>query len=125
MQDVLVTGSRSLVGINYLKQYFQENGHFCSTIVYIESSEGILRIRYNQREGKELSESDFRALLKGDEDMGLLDIRPVADHFILNECDDKKFREDIDTIFFRSLGFEKQLRGLGEGIFRSHGKERP
>lgn len=118
VRDVLIVGSRSLAGIYYLRDYFKRNRNLASSIVYIEADKEILRERYNLREGKALTKVEFEKILKRDEDMGLLHIRPVADHLIFNDGNDKKFRSNIDEVFFSSMGFEKEQSGLGEGIFR-------
>src|SRR4051812_43447133 len=54
-RDLLVIGSRSIAGINYLRANIPVINGKPRKIIYIEASEDLLYDRYKRREGKEIT----------------------------------------------------------------------
>jgi len=118
-RDLLLIGSRSIDGINYLRENITVDNGRPKRIVYIEASERILYERYKKREGFDISLQDFKNILDKDRKMGVLSIRPYADWVIRNEGRIDDFESkcvDIQT----SLESDSSSK---EGQ-RSRGKER-
>lgn len=94
-KDLLVVGSRSISGIQYLKSNFPELRSIRSVVVYIDAEEEILYRRYCRRENRQVEVEEFRQLLDEDREMGLEEIRQVADFLIENNGSLKEFNREI------------------------------
>lgn len=80
---VLVIGMRSLKNIIDLKKMIPE---WKSIIIWIDvTSKDLLRKRYNHREDKNLTNSQFEKLLAIDESLGIQELKIAANYRLCNE----------------------------------------
>lgn len=98
---LLIVGSRSAQNINFIKGGV---GEADSHVLYIDSNESILKGRYEKREKRTLTDSEFSDILQKDRDMGLEDIKNIADVFVLNNGSEQEFEQNIlDTAKAKGL----------------------
>lgn len=72
---VILTGSRSLEGINFIKDYFSVEN---SQIIYIYASFEQLKRNYENREDIRLTDEQFKKILQDEKDMGLENLEEFA-----------------------------------------------
>jgi len=105
--DLLVVGSRSVSGINYLKSEVQHTSGYQDVIIFLDASEEILRRNYNQREGKEYSPEQFAEILEHDRKMGIDSIRSISDYVIRNEGTLQMLEAAIQSLIFGTLKYRR------------------
>lgn len=104
-QDIIIVGSRSLRGINYITQKVKTiNGHE-NIIIYIDAPFNILFSRYCEREKKQLAPMDFQKLLDDDDKNGLMNIIPYANVKMTNNGSLQQLKDEIENIMFNNLGY--------------------
>ena len=106
--DLLVVGSRSLDGINYLKEHVRHLSGFHDVIIYLNASEETLRRNYNLREKTEYTPDKFAAILQRDLDMGLGTVRNVADYLIRNEGSIEVLEAALHALIFGTLSCRRK-----------------
>ena len=108
IQDLIIVGSRSFGGIQYIIQRVPPFGTRKNVIVYVDAPEEILRERYCEREGTKLNPEEFGQLLDKDNQIGLAGIRPHADINILNSGSEKELVEKTRRVILAGLGYSLQ-----------------
>lgn len=99
-KGIIISGMRSAEYLLELKRLLSEYTQF---IIWIEVSDyEVLRERYNKREGKMLSNMEFRKLLEIDDSMGLAELKKLADLTLDNTS-------EIDTFYQEGLKAIKNL----------------
>ncbi len=107
IQDFIISGNRSVGGIQYIVDHFDIVGE--PTVIYVDADPEVLRSRYQQREGVIVSPEDFEAYLDRDYRMGLASVRRFATHLISNgDTTDDNLRRKMDAILFDELGHKKE-----------------
>lgn len=70
--SVVITGSRSLEGIQYIMANFPAKKIF---LFYLDADISLLKKNYENREGINISNDSFKNILLAEQDMGLLSLR--------------------------------------------------
>ncbi len=83
--DIILSGSRSVSGINYIARRLRAFTVYPAKIIYITAPLSRLRFRYCRREGIHISMSKFKKLLAVDRAMGIEEIRKRRDSTIKND----------------------------------------
>lgn len=96
-RDLLVVGSRSITGINYIKSRVISAGQR-SIIFYIDALKEVLYERYCRRENPESSREEFERILEKDIKIGLVGIKEIADYIIDNSGTQKEFEDKIQEL---------------------------
>jgi dephospho-CoA kinase len=107
-QDLLIIGSRSPQGINYLKEHVLRHNGKDVVILYLDAPESVLHMRYCMRENVDISLEEFRAILEKDKKLGLEDIKHMADVIMLNDGRPEHYLSEIEGLIFGRLGYERQ-----------------
>lgn len=113
IQDVVVTGNRSLEGVQYLAEYFEGTpiGEKPKTIIAVKTHFDNLFLRFrdrNRREGDAtISMEDFRTLTLSETRRGLEDILAVADHTLYNDYGRDEFVNTSVKFFEEILGMRR------------------
>ncbi|HEY1074706.1 MAG TPA: hypothetical protein VGE59_03355 [Patescibacteria group bacterium] len=76
--DLLILGSRSYPGIEYICAHTAPMNGFPCRILFIEASIEVMRTRFNAREGKGLSVEKFQKYIQRPSQQGIAGIRPYA-----------------------------------------------
>jgi len=106
-RDLVIVGSRSLKGIKYIIEKIPNFNGCKNFVVYIDAPAEILMQRYCDRENKQLTMDDFKALLERDIQIGLPSIVPVADIRILNSDSMQSLENAIQELIINQLGYAK------------------
>lgn len=94
--DVIIVGSRSMIGIEYLSTAFPRVNGRGRKVVYVDAPFELKRMRYNSREGTDLSPEDFKLLLGVDVQMGLETVHDKADILLWNDTDENGLRKCVE-----------------------------
>ena len=106
-RDLVVVGSRSITGIQYIIEKIPSFNGCKNFIVYIDASIDDLMQRYCDREGKRFSLDEFNALLERDVQIGLPSIISCADIRIFNNGSMQKLEEMTEKLIINQLGYKK------------------
>ncbi len=98
--DILIVGSRSIDGVEYLSTIFPKVNGRSRRIVYIDAPFSLKLKRYNVREGLSLAPEEFELLLAADTRMGLEKIRESADVLLWNDIDEDSLRKRVKELLF-------------------------
>ncbi len=99
---LLLLGSRSVMGIQYIKSHIPLLGLSKNFVVYIEADEATLYQRYCKR-NEHVSLEEFRLMLKKDRDMGLERIQEMADFVIANDGSVEEFELKVKHLVFELM----------------------
>ena len=91
-KGIVIIGSRSAKNIEFMRDGL---GKSESRIIYFEAHPSLLKERFENREGKALSDNEFQYLLDKDKNMGLEDIKEIADVKLLNNGSIDEFEEEF------------------------------
>lgn len=114
IQDVVVTGNRSLEGIKYLAEAFRDTplGEKPNWIIGVKADFETLLERFrtrNRRPGDaEITEEDFRELTQQETRRGLEDILHAADYIVHNDGTENEFRDHAVEFFEGRIGLRRQ-----------------
>ena len=108
---LLIIGSRSVQGLQYIRGKTQDINGNTRAVVYIQADEDKLYLHYKEREQREISYQEFQLLLQRDRQMGILGIRGVADYVIENNDNALAFEKRGTEIFNQILNTPKKVRG--------------
>lgn len=107
-QDLIIVGSRSFRGIQYITKRIPLLNERGNVIIFIDAPLKILKKRYCVREERRLTWNEFRAILNNDTQMGLAGIGSVADIRVLNVGSKRELEARIERIIFGKLGYQRQ-----------------
>lgn len=100
---VLITGSRSVAGMEYIVKHFAiEN----PTLIYLDGPQSLLQRNYENREKLNLSKEEFKEILEKERAMGLpgfkhyIATHSVNTHFIINKDNSEASIDKIKEIMF-------------------------
>ncbi len=105
-RDLVIVGSRSLNGIRHITGRVPNFNGRGNSVVYIDAPPEVLMQRYCDREGKQLSRSDFDALLERDVQMGLPSIDPCVDVRLFNNGSIRQL-EEMTRELVKQLGYSE------------------
>lgn len=109
VQDVVITGNRSLEGVRYLMDRFRPGilNERPATIIAVRVSFDTLLRRYRERNRRDgdsmISEEAFRELTNSEHRRGLEDIIANADHILINESDIDMLHQESRELFESEL----------------------
>ncbi len=112
--DVVIVGSRSLQGIEYILKEVPNYRDTKNTIIFMDAPFDTLFERYKQREKMDISKEEFYALLERDDELGLNSLKPVADYTITNDGDENVLDREIKELVLYKLHYP-ELREIWEG----------
>ncbi|MBU4348086.1 AAA family ATPase [Patescibacteria group bacterium] len=97
-KDLIIVGSRSYSGIEYIINKVPIINNRKNIIIYIDVANDILRQRYNLREKKNLSPQEFELILENDRRIGIESIKPHADIIISNSESEEKLKSEVKKL---------------------------
>jgi dephospho-CoA kinase len=107
-QDIVITGNRSLSGIQYLAEHLEGINNQSARIIAVKSTDEDLYDRYRERnrmEGdSEMSLDEFRKLMNDERDTGIEEIFRYADHVLINRGTERDFINSAEQLCLRELG---------------------
>ena len=115
-KDLLIVGSRSIAGIEFIRSNCPEINGRKQVVIYIEANETTLYSRCCQKDSTPITLSKFKQVLEKDRQMGVEAIREIANFVIDNDGSLGEFEQKIESLIFNALGFER--------ITKKRGKER-
>lgn len=83
-KSLFVVGNRDINGIHYIRRYIEDEDG--SRILLFEKPFNIMKAGYESRTGKRLTDDEFSAILRDDENRGLLGIKDYCENNP-NNCD--------------------------------------
>lgn len=107
-QDLVIVGSRSYQGIQYISNRIPSKNNYKNTIIYIDAPLEILKKRYYLREKSEINDTEFDLLLEKDCQIGIKTIVPHADFVIWNNSSEEKIKNTIEKTLFSDLQYTKK-----------------
>lgn len=106
--DLLVVGSRSFAGIEFLKTHVRCRSAYHDVVIFLDANEETLRRNFNEREGTIYTKEGFAKVLERDTQMGIDSIRQAADYVIRNEGSLGKLEASIQALIFGTLKYRKK-----------------
>lgn len=100
--NVIFTGSRSLEGIKFIEKYFSIKN---PQIIYINGPFEQLKNNYEQREGKKITDEQFKIILQEEKEMGLQNLEEYAkkDCIYLENDNTENFIKKIQDIVIKII----------------------
>lgn len=102
-KDLIIVGSRSYGGIEYIINRVPIINNRKNIIIYIDVETDILRQRYNLREKKNLSPQEFELVLDNDRRIGIETIKPHADIIIGNSESEEELKNKVEKLIISKL----------------------
>ncbi len=102
-KDLIIVGSRSYSGIEYIINKVPIINNRKNIIVYIDVENDILRQRYNLREKKNLNPQEFELVLDNDRRIGIETIKPHADIIITNSESVERLKNEVEKLIISKL----------------------
>lgn len=97
-KDLIIVGSRSYSGIEFIIDKVPIINNRKNIIIYIDVANDILRQRYNLREKKNLNPQEFELILENDRRIGIESIKPHADIIISNSESEEKLKSEVEKL---------------------------
>ncbi len=107
-QDLVLVGSRSFQGIQYIIDNLSLANNRKNIIIYIEAPYKALKERFEKREKRKITSKEFRLWLEKDKKLGIETIIPHTDYKILNNGSKEEFKRMIEKIIFFDLKYSKK-----------------
>ncbi len=82
--SAIIIGNRCIDGINYMIDYFRLK-HYC--IIYLDASYNCLKLNYENREKRIVTDIEFQKVIDGGNQMGL----PILKEYVLENLDKNCF----------------------------------
>jgi dephospho-CoA kinase len=118
-QDIVITGNRSLSGIQYAAEHLADLHEKSSVILAVKAGGESLYRRYRERNRRagdaEMSFDDFSLLMKEEQDVGIEEIFMHSDYTIPNEGTEREFLDSAEIFFTKELGLRNYMKE-GEDI---------
>ena len=105
IQDIVIVGSRSFQGIQYIINKTPIFNKRKNIIIYMDSPVETLKARYSLRTGKQFDSKEFQLLLDKDYEIGLKTIIRHADFKIWNNGSKGDLKRKLKTIIFSDLNY--------------------
>lgn len=102
-KDLIIVGSRSYGGIEYIINKVPIINNRENIIIYIDVETDILRQRYNLREKKNLSSQEFESLLDNDRRIGIETIKPYAGIIVTNSESMERLKCEVEKLIISKL----------------------
>jgi len=106
-QDLIIVGSRSLKGIQYIIRRVPLYDGRQNIIIFIDAPFEVLRRRYCARERERITKKEFQEILDRDNRMGLREIMSKANIVITNTGSKKELEKEFNRIAFERLSYSR------------------
>ena len=88
--DFVIIGSRSVEGLKYILEKVGKFNNIKPKIIFLDAPFDVMYENYKKREGIEITRDEFERIIEKDRQMGLEDLRDIADFVILNDTTREK-----------------------------------
>lgn len=106
-QDIVLVGSRSYNGIQFIDSHIPQWNERKRSIIFIDAAPEVLRTRFSFREGREYTPIEFQGVLDRDRDIGLESIRSHADFIVSNDGTKEELCRRAEGIIFEKLEYNR------------------
>jgi dephospho-CoA kinase len=112
VQDLVIVGSRSYSGIEYIIEKVTPINQRNNAILYLDAPYEILKERYCFREKVEMNDEEFNYLLEKDRQIGIETIASRANYYIWNNESEDKLKKDLELILFSNLNYSQNYKNV-------------
>ncbi|MES2994912.1 MAG: AAA family ATPase [Patescibacteria group bacterium] len=107
--DLLIVGSRSAEGIQYLRTRAKCETAYTDSIIFLDAPFEILLRNYSEREGSRYSRGTFQVILERDREMGLESIRSIANYVVRNDGSLELLAANLEALIFVTLKYRRRV----------------
>ncbi|MDO8610575.1 MAG: AAA family ATPase [bacterium] len=104
--DFVITGSRSITGLQYILEHIGKYNNINNKIIFLEAPFDVMYERYKKREGIDITIEQFKEILERDKKMGLEDLRQIADFVVINDSTHEKLQDQITKLLRNELKYK-------------------
>ena len=128
-QVMLITGSRSIPGVEYILNTFSIKNY---ALIYLDAPKSLLKSNYEKRENIRLSHKEFEGILEAENKMGLKDLKryisqnSLNSFYIINKDNSPLLLKKVKSIISKMAPHSIKMAKFDFGLLlqRSKGHER-